>query len=228
MSLDARIKVMVVDDHLIVRTGLRRILDRAEEFEVVGEAADGGEAVRVAVEVNPDVVVMDVMMPVKDGVESCREIMEAVPDARVVMLTASTEENAVVEALAAGATGYLQKETGLDQMLRTLRDVSRGELRVPVDAVDRVLAGLRTGVQTTDDAEAAGLTQREREILISFAQGMSYAQIAEARKIKPVTVRNAVYCIQGKLKVESMQELVIWAARNGLVGDLNNVRGSAQ
>ena len=217
MSSSERTRVMIVDDHLIVRMGLKQILEQTEEFEVVGEAVDGEAAVRVAAEVSPDVVVMDVMMPVKDGVEACREIMEISPETRVVMLTASTEENAVVEALAAGATGYLQKETGLDRLLQTMRDVGMGELRVPADAVSRVLAGLRIGVKAADAADAGRLTRREREILISFAQGMSYARIAEARGIKTVTVRNAVYCIQNKLKVKTMQELVLWAARHGLV-----------
>ena len=220
MPLSKRTRVMIVDDHLIVRMGLKQVLEQTEEFEVVGEAADGEAAVRVAAEVSPDVVVMDVMMPVKDGVEACREIMELSPETRVLMLTASTEENAVVEALAAGATGYLQKETGLDRLLQTMRDVGMGELRVPPDAVSRVLAGLRVGVKAADaadDAAAAGLTRREREILISFASGKTYAQIAEARGVKAVTVRNAIYCIQDKLKVKTMQELVLWAARHGLV-----------
>ena len=220
MPLSERTRVMIVDDHLIFRMGLKQVLEQTEEFEVVGEAADGEEAVRVATEVSPDVMVMDVMMPVKDGVEACREIMESSPETRVVMLTASTEENAVVEALAAGATGYLQKETGLDRLLGTMRDVGKGELRVPADAVSSVLAGLRIGVKAahaTDASDAAGLTQREREILISFAQGKTYAHIAEERGVKAVTVRNAVYSIQVKLKVETMQELVLWAARHGLV-----------
>ena len=224
MSVDVRIKVLVVDDHLIVRTGLKIILDETGDFVVVGEAADGEEAVRMAAEVAPDVVLMDVMLPGKDGVESCREIMEAVPETHVVMLTASTDENTVVEALAAGATGYLRKETGLEQLLRTMRDVSRGELCVPAYAVERVLDGIRAGVRSADVMEVAGLTQREREILVSFVQGKSYAQIAEARGVKTVTVRNAVYCIQDKVKVESMQELLLWAVKHGLVEKWNGVR----
>ena len=123
MPADERIRVMIVDDHSIVRVGLKQLLDQSGEFEVVGQAADGEEAVRVAAEVSPDVVVMDVMMPKKDGVEACREIMEFAPETRVVMLTASTEEDAVVEAVAAGATGFLQKETNREQLLSALRNV---------------------------------------------------------------------------------------------------------
>ena len=219
MSSRERIRVMVVDDHSIMRVGLKQVLEQSGEFEVVGDAADGEEAVRVAAEVSPDVVVMDVMMPGKDGVEACREIMESAPDTRVVMLTASTEEAAVVEAVAAGATGYLQKETDRERLLAAVRGVFRGELLVPVEVVRRVFGQIRDAAGTGDAAEAAGLTPREREVLVSFALGMSYARIAEARGVKTVTVRNAVYSIQKKLDVGSMQGLVLWAVRNGLLDD---------
>ena len=218
MTSDERIKVMVVDDHSIVREGLKHVLEQSGEFEVVGQAADGEEAVRVAAEVSPDVVVMDVMMPRKDGVEACREIMEFAPETRVVMLTVADEETAVVEAVAAGATGYLQKETDRERLLSTVRGVFRGELRVPAEVVRSVFASIRSA-DVGDAADAAGLTVREREILVAFAGGMSYARIAEQRGIKPVTVRNAIYVIQEKLGVTSMQGLVLWTARNGLLDD---------
>ena len=219
MSANERIRVMIVDDHSIVRVGLKQVLEQSGEFEVVGQAADGEEAVRVAADVSPDVVVMDVIMPKKDGVEACREIMESAPETRVLMLTTSTEEDAIVEAVAAGATGYLQKETDRERLLSAVRDVVRGELRLPADVVRRTFEAIRGAGKTEDAAAAAGLTPREREILVSFAQGMSYARIAEEREIKPVTVRNAIYGIQQKLGVGSMQELVLWSVRNGLLGD---------
>jgi len=208
--------VMIADDHEVVRHGLKEALEQTGEFEVVGQAADGEEAVRVAAEVSPEVIVMDVIMPRKDGVEACREIMESAPETRVVMLTASTEEQAVVEAVAAGATGYLLKEAGLERLLSAVRGVLSGELSVPAEVVRRVFEGIRDREQE-DAAAAAGLTQREREILIAFARGMSYAAIAEVRGVKPVTVRNAVYGIRAKLEARSMQELVLWTARNGLL-----------
>ena len=219
MSANERIRVMIVDDHSIVRVGLKQVLEQSGECEVVGEAADGEEAVRVAADVSPDVVVMDVIMPKKDGVEACREIMESAPETRVLMLTASTEEDAVVEAVAAGATGYLQKETDREQLLSAVRDVARGDLRLPTEIVRRTFKALRDCAGTGDAAAEAGLTPLEREILVSFAQGMSYARIAEARGIKPVTVRNAIYGVQQKLKVKTMQGLVLWCVRNGMVGD---------
>ena len=219
MTPDERIKVMVVDDHSIVREGLKHVLEQSGEFEVVGQAADGEEAVRVAAEVSPDVVVMDVIMPRKDGVEACREIMESAPGTRVVMLTVANEETAVLEAVAAGATGYLQKETDRERLLSTVRGVFRGEYRLPAEVVRGVFAAVRDAAEVGDPADAAGLTAREREILVSFAGGMSYARIAEQRGIKPVTVRNAIYVIQEKLGVTSIQGLVLWTARNGLLDD---------
>ena len=219
MTADGRIRVMVVDDHSIVREGLTHVLEQSGEFEVVGEAGDGEEAVRVAAEVRPDVVVMDVLMPGKDGVEACREIMESAPETRVVMLTVADEETAVLEAVAAGATGYLQKETDRERLLSTVRGVFRGEYRLPPVVVRGVFAAVRDAAEAGDAAAAAGLTAREREILVSFAGGMSYARIAQQRGVKPVTVRNAIYVIQEKLGVTSMQGLVLWTVRSGLLDE---------
>ena len=174
MTADARIRVMIVDDHSIVRVGLKQVLEQSGEFEVVGEAADGEAAVRVAAEVSPEVVVMDVIMPKKDGVEACREIMESAPETRVVMLTASAEVDAIVEAVAAGATGYLQKETDRERLLSTVRDAVSGELRVPVEVVRRAFEEIRAGGRAAD--AASGLTPREREILVLVSQGMPYAR----------------------------------------------------
>ena len=221
MKSSERIKVLVVDDHSIVREGLKYVLEQSGEFEVVGQAGDGVEAVRVAAELSPDLVVMDVMMPRKDGVEACRDIMDSAPETRVVMLTVANEETAVLEAVAAGATGYLQKETDRERLLSTLRGVFRGELRLPAEAVRGVVAAVRSVSEVGDAADAAGLTAREREILVSFAGGMSYTRIAEQRGVKPVTVRNAIYGIQQKLRVTSMQGLVLWTARNGLLDDFD-------
>ena len=211
------IRVLLVDDHSIMREGLQAMLAGSEELEVVGQARDGEEAVRTAAELSPDVVVMDVMMPNKDGVEACREIMDAAPDIRVIMLTASTEEDAVIEAVAAGATGYLQKVSGMDRLLDTIRQVAAGELRLPADVVRRVFEGIRRGAEPED--ESGPLTQREREILALFCRGLSYARIAELREVRPVTIRNAIYAIQDKLEVRSKQEIVVWAVRNGLLDD---------
>ena len=215
---DGRIRVMLVDDHEMMRDGLREALLRTGDYEVVGEAGDGMEAVRAAQSLRPDVIIMDVMMPLKNGIDVCREIMEVLPETRVLMVTAATERDAVIEAVAAGATGYLEKYSGMEKLLRTVRDVAEGEHRIPGDVIRRVFAGFRTGAPQPAH-ELNRLTGREREILTLFAQGLSYAAIAEVRGNRPVTIRNSVYGIQDKLKIGSKQELVVWAVRNGLLDE---------
>ena len=219
MAPGRQIRVILVDDHEIMRDGLREVLQRAGDFDVVGEAGDGAAAVRVAQNLSPDVIIMDVMMPIKDGIDACREITEMLPETRVLMLTASAEEDAVVEAVAAGATGYLQKYSGKEKLLRTVRDVAEGEYRIPADEIRRAFAGIRAAAQREKTAELGRLTAREREILTQFAQGLSYAEIAEARGNQPVTVRNAIYGIQDKLGTGTKQQLVVWAVRNGLLDE---------
>ncbi len=219
MEPAAQTRVILVDDHEIMRDGLREVLHRSGDFKVVGEAADGEAAVNVAQELKPDVIVMDVMMPLKNGIDACREITEALPDTRVLILTAATEEDAVIEAIAAGAAGYLQKYSGKEELLRTVRGVAGGEYRIPTDAIRRVFAEIRASTQRKKKSDLGGLTQREREILALFAQGLSYARIAEVRGNQPVTIRNAIYGIQDKLGVATKQELVVWAVRNGLLDE---------
>ena len=154
-----RIRVLLADDHSIVREGLQVMLERSEEFEVVGQARDGVEAVEAASELSPDVIVMDVMMPNKDGVEACREIMESLPDTRVIMLTASTEADAVIEAIAAGATGYLQKVAGMDQLLGMVKAVAAGEMRLSAEVMRRVFDRIRS----RSDIEAGARPDPEGE-----------------------------------------------------------------
>ena len=209
------IRVMLVDDHPLMRRGLREALDDSGGFEVVAQAADGVEAVSTAMESQPDVIVMDVMMPKKDGVEACRDILDLLPDTKVVMLTASTEEDAVIEAIAAGATGFVQKYSGSEDLVNALRRVAEGKLMVPDDAVRRVFKLLRGGAHPAPGPKL--LTGREQEILTHFAMGESYAQIAKALGVGTTTIKNAVYRIKDKLGVESKQEIVVWAVRSGLL-----------
>ena len=220
MSATDRIRVMVVDDHPIMRSGLRDTLEASGRFKVVGEAGDGEEAVRTVEELNPEVIVMDVIMPNKDGIDACREIMERQPDMRIMILTASTEEDAVIEAIAAGATGYLQKYSRPEELVQAVLDVAEGRLRIPDQAVRRVFAMIRGERRMVSRRPLDKLTALERATLTLFASGRTYAEIAEARGISTVTVRNTLYRIQNKLGVETKQELVIWAVRNGLLDDV--------
>ena len=219
MAPDRQVRVMVVDDHEIMRDGLREILERSGNFEVVGQAGDGVSAINIALKLKPDVIVMDVMMPLKNGIDACREITEMLPDTKVLILTASAEEDAAMEAVAAGATGFLQKYSGKEKLLDTVREVAEGEYRIPSNVLRRVFAGIRGAAERKTTDSPKSLTQRNREILTLFAQGLSYAEIAEARNIQPLTVRNAIYSIQDKIGIGTKQELVVWAVRNGLLDD---------
>ena len=214
------IKAMVVDDHPIMRRGLRDALEESGFFQVVGLAGDGEEAVATVKQLKPEVIVMDVIMPEKDGIDACREIMELLPDTRVLMLTASTEEDAVIQAVAAGATGYLQKYSPPEELVKALLEVAQGRLRIPESAIKQVFAMIRGERRLTSSEPVPRLTMLERETLTTFASGRSYAQIARERGISTVTVRNTLYRIQDKLGIDTKQELVIWAVRNGLLDDV--------
>ena len=175
MPTTERIRVMLADDHPIMRGGLRDALESEGGFEVVGLAADGVEAVTMAQSVEPEVIVMDVMMPNKDGVDACREIMELLPDTRVLVLTASTTEDTIIEAIAAGATGYLQKDSGPEELAEAIREVAQGRLRIPDRSIRRVFALIRGQRGLTASRALEALTEREREIVKLFASGRSYA-----------------------------------------------------
>ena len=220
MSPDARIKVMIVDDHAIVREGIAEVLEQSGEFEAVGQAGDGEEVVSRVRELNPDVVIMDILMPIKDGIEACREITSVLPESRILMLTASNKHSAIVQAVNAGATGYLQKYSGKEMLLSTVREVASGEFRVQGEAARRLVSGMGSGSGSVAPSDLDSLTAREREILRMLAPVMSYAEIADVRgNSNPMSVRNAVYGIQRKLGVGTWQEIGVWAARSGLLDD---------
>ena len=196
MASADRIRVMVVDDHPIMRNGLRDTLEASGRFEVVGLAEDGDEALRTVEGLQPQVIVMDVIMPNKDGIDACREIMELLPDTRVLMLTASSEMDAVIEAVAAGATGYLQKYSRPEDLVEATLAVAEGRLRIPDKVVREVFAMVRRDREDVSNRAADRLTALERETLALFASGRSYAEIAEARGKSSVPIRNTLYRIQ--------------------------------
>ena len=216
---ETKIRAVIVDDHAIVREGIAEVLSQSGEFEVVGQAGDADEAVAVVEELRPDVVIMDILMPVKNGIETCREIVASVPETRVLMLTVSNNQTAIAESVEAGATGYLQKYSNRDMLLSTAREVAAGEFRVQGEAARQLLAGMGRGPSPILPSDLDRLTVRERQILKIFAQGRTFAEIGEVRGNNPMSVRNAVYAIQRKLGVGSRQEMGVWAARSGLLDD---------
>lgn len=220
MPTDDPIRVLLVDDHPVLRRGLRDVLEGSGRFVVVGQAGDGPEALRLADELKPQVVIMDIIMPQMSGIDACRELMARLPDTRVMMLTAATEEDAVIDAVAAGATGYLEKYAPPEELVSTVLGVAEGRLKVPNEAVKRVFALLRGQRPLDSRTPTDRLTAIEQETLTMFASGKSYTEIAKHRGNSAVTVRNTLYRVQDKLGIATKQELVIWAVRNGLLDDV--------
>ena len=211
---------MIVDDHAIVREGIAEVLEKSDDFEVVGQAGNGQEAVDIVRELRPDVVIMDVLMPVMDGIDACRQITTDLPDTRVLILTASNRYSAIVQAVDAGAMGYVQKFSGRQKLLSTLHEVARGEFSLQGEAARRLVGGMSGGPVPIPPTELVRLTARERDLLTMFARGMSYAQIAAARgNSNSTTVRNAIYTLRRKIGVGTSQEMGVWAARSGLLDD---------
>ena len=196
---------------------MQEVLERAGDIEVVGQAVDSNKALEIGRKVAPDVVLMDLIMPNKYGVEACREITEALPEIRVLVLTAPTAEQAIANALAAGATGYSQKYCGREDLLAAIREAAQGRSQMPVEMVRRALGLARDLPERAEDTPSHSLTPRERDVLRHFATRNSYAQVAEIIGNSPITVRNTVYRIQRKLGVSTKQEIVVWAVRHGLL-----------
>ena len=214
---DDPIRVLLADDQRVVREGLAMLLGLLPGIEVVGTAADGEEAVRLAVARAPDVILMDLRMPRVDGVEATRRIADARPQARVIALTTYADEPTVLSALRAGARGYLTKDAGAEEIEAAITAVAHGDAALDPAVQAHVLAGLAEGA----DAPALpdGLTPREAEVLTLIAEGLSNAQIAERLVVSQATVKSHVNRVFAKARVRDRAQAVAYAYRNGLVGN---------
>ena len=209
-----RIRVLVVDDHPMWRKGVRNDLDASGVAEVVGEAADGGEAITTAAEVMPEVVLMDLRLPTVSGVEATRRIVDDAPHVKVLVLSASAEETDVLEAVKAGASGYLLKSATSEEIVDALRRVRDGEPVFTPALAGLVLSEFRR-LSTPDPAEPA-LTARENDVLKLVAKGYTYREIGERLFISTKTVQNHVQNILTKLQLKKRYELMRYAIQKGL------------
>jgi DNA-binding NarL/FixJ family response regulator len=209
------IRVLVVDDQTLFRTGLASLLSEDERVDVVGQAVDGADAVKQAVKVKPDVVLMDIKMPNVDGIEATSQIIEAVPGVKVLVLTAFETDSQVIQALKAGASGYVLKDSSASAIVSSIVAVMAGEKVMASAVANRVLEML-TG-STTPKEFYDGLTNREIEILKLLANGMANKQIAYRLKISEKTVRNHVSNTYEKLGIYDRSQAVLYAVRKGLV-----------
>jgi len=210
--------VLVVDDHDLFRTGLRNLL--AEEgVNVVGEAENGETAIRLAADLAPDVVIMDLNMPGAGGVETTKRLASLAPLSRVVVLTISADDDDVMNAVMAGACGYLLKDSSIQELIAGIRAASEGESLISPQIAAKVLQRLRAQSKDADAAEVirAELSDRELEVLKLIANGKDNAQIARELFISPKTVKNHISNILMKLQIENRIQAAVYAVRSGIV-----------
>ena len=205
------ISVLIADDHPFVRHGLRTYLETLDDMEVVGEASDGVEAVELAGQVLPDVVLMDLVMPELDGVEATRQIREASPSTRVIVLTSFDADEQVFPAIKAGAAGYLLKDVRPAELAEAVRKASRGEALLAPSVAARLMQEV-SGERTA----SAGLTERELEVLRLIARGMSNKLIAHELVVSEKTVKTHVSNILAKLHLADRTQAALYAVREGL------------
>jgi NarL family two-component system response regulator LiaR len=212
-SGQATIRVLVVDDHTLVRKGTRALLAEVEDIEVVGEAADGREAVDQAETLRPDVILMDLVMPVMDGIEATRRITENQPDTRILALTSFAADDKVFPSIKAGALGYLLKHADPEELVDAIRSVYHGEPSLHPSIARKVLHEVRHPSEERPTPDP--LTEREIEVLHLVAQGMSNQEIADQLSIAEVTVRTHVSNILGKLHLANRVQAALYALREG-------------
>ncbi|MFC5907790.1 response regulator [Streptacidiphilus monticola] len=215
------IRVLVVDDHALFRRGLEIVLAQEDDIQVVGEAGDGSEAVEQAADLLPDIVLMDVRMPRRSGIEACTAIKEVAPSARIIMLTMSDEEADLYEAIKAGATGYLLKEISTDEVATAIRAVADGQSQISPAMAAKLLTEFKSMIKQRSDEKplvpAPRLTDREMEVLKLVATGLNNKDIARQLFISENTVKNHVRNILEKLQLHSRMEAVVYAMREKIL-----------
>ena len=217
MGTDSEIRVLLVEDHALFRQGLRELLDTAG-LSVIGEASDGVTAVRLTRELRPDVVVMDLSMPRMDGIDATSEIMKAERPPVVLVLTVSTTNDDVLDAIAAGASGYLLKDAAADEIVNAVRNANSGSSTLSPTIAGAVVRRVREHSATNEQPDdLLALSEREKEILRLVAQGRDNTEIAQELYLSPSTVKNHVSSILEKLGVDSRVQAAVRAARAGIV-----------
>jgi DNA-binding NarL/FixJ family response regulator len=222
------IRVVIVDDHQMVRAGLAQLLEADADIEVIGSASDGAEGVDVVAQLTPDVVLMDLQMPVMDGVEATREIRRRVPDVQVVVLTSQSDRERILQAVDAGAVGYLLKDAGPEELLTGVKAAASGDSPLHPRAARELLAARRgspgssavgaVGIET-NPVSASELTPREVEVLALVRQGLVNKQIARRLGITERTVKaHLTSCFQ-RIGVGDRTQAALWAERNGIGDD---------
>jgi DNA-binding NarL/FixJ family response regulator len=208
------LRILLVDDHEVVRVGVRALIERQSGMEVVGEAGTIREAVALALELIPDVVVLDIRLPGGNGLEACRQIKAQRPETRIIILTSFPDDDVLFDAIACGADGYVLKQIGSDELIRALERVGRGESLLDPALTEQVFARMRE-VRRQERAHAfADMSEQEMQILARVAEGQTNRQIGAVLHLSEKTVRNYVSEILSKLNVSSRAQAAAYAARH--------------
>ena len=210
----SQIRLLIVDDHEVVRLGLRTLLETEPDLRVVAEAGTAEEALVQTANHHPDVVILDIQLPGRSGLDACRDIRQKFAQSQVVMLTSSTNENFALEALRAGAAGYVLKQVGGDELVRAVRAAHNGETALDPKTAARLVARLNELQKKTEADAFRDLSQREMEVLNLVARGWSNKEIAQALNLSEITARNYVTTIMEKLHLRNRVELAAYAIRN--------------
>jgi DNA-binding NarL/FixJ family response regulator len=212
-----RLRVLVADDHALFRRGLQMVLEAEPDIELVGEASDGVEAVERSQELMPDVILMDVRMPKRSGIEACQAIKDVAPTARIIMLTVSDEEGDLYDAIKNGASGYLLKDSSIDEVAQAVRVVADGQSLISPSMAVKLLDEFKQMSRSDRQVPTPRLTDRELEVLGHVAQGLNNREIAKRLFISENTVKNHVRNILEKLQMQSRMEAVMYAVREKLL-----------
>jgi DNA-binding NarL/FixJ family response regulator len=219
--LSERLRVVIVDDHALFRRGLQLVLNQEPDIEVVGEAADGQEAIQKAQELMPDVVLMDVRMPRRSGIEATVELKNLLPHVKILMLTISDDEADLFDAIKAGASGYLLKEISIEEVAESVRSVAAGQSRISPTMASKLLTEFavmsRRGEGERERLPVPRLTDREMQVLRLVAEGLGNKDIAKRLYISENTVKNHIRNILEKLHLHSRMEAVVYAVREKLL-----------
>lgn len=216
-----RLRILIVDDHEVVRLGLKSLIERHPEFEVVAEASGQHEAVRKALDQKPDIVLMDIRLAGGSGIEACEQIMSKLPETKVIMLTSYAEDDMLFAAIRAGASGYVLKQVGSNDVIRAIEAAARGEATLDPTLTQRVFTEMRRSIQQEESAAFRDLTAQEMQVLSLIAEGRTNREIAEALYLSEGTVRNYVSGILSKLEVSNRAEAAAYAIQHHLKDYLN-------
>ena len=214
---DEKIRVLIVDDHQVVRQGLRTFLELQEDILVVGEAGDGETAVELVRQLNPDIVLMDLVMPRLDGISATRQVKSFAVAVKVIALTSFTEDEQVFPAIQAGASSYLLKDVSPDELVEAIRAAYHGEARLHPDIMRKLMDQVATQTTRIQEIPAENLTERELDVVRLVAQGRSNHEIAQELVISEKTVKTHISNILGKLHLADRTQLAIYAIKKGLV-----------